>query len=97
VLDPLAPGDLVVDIGANMGSYTMLASKIRGARTIAVEPDPDTAPALRRNIEVNAIGDRVRVAEAALGAMEGTCPSPWGGTPSTASRARQTGRPGRSR
>lgn len=74
-----------------MGSYTMLASKIRGTPTIAVEPHPDTARALRRNIEVNAIGDRVGVAEAALGAMEGTCPSPCCGTPSTASRARRTG------
>lgn len=72
VLDTLKPGDLFVDIGANIGSYTVLASKARGARTISVEPDPDTARALRRNIEVNEIGGRVRVVEAALGAKEGT-------------------------
>lgn len=72
VLDSLKPGDLFVDIGANVGSYTVLASKVCGARTISVEPDPDTARALRRNIEVNEIGDRVEVVEAALGAREGT-------------------------
>lgn len=71
VLDTLKPGDLFVDIGANVGSYTVLASKVCGARTIAVEPDPDSARALRRNIQVNAIGDMVRVVESALGATEG--------------------------
>jgi len=74
VLDTLNPGDLFVDIGANVGSYTVLASKVCGARTIAVEPDPDTARALRRNIEINGIGDKVRVVEAALGATVGTVP-----------------------
>ncbi len=72
VLDTLQAGDLFVDIGANVGSYTVLASKVCGARTIAVEPDPDTAHFLRRNIEVNGIGDQVRVVEAALGASAGT-------------------------
>jgi FkbM family methyltransferase len=72
VLDTLKPGDLFVDIGANVGSYTVLASKVRGARTIAVEPDPGTAQALRRNIEVNGIADKVHVVEAALGARAGT-------------------------
>lgn len=72
VLDTLKPGDLFVDIGANVGSYTVLASKVRGARTIAVEPDPVTAQALRRNIEVNGIADKVEVVEAALGAHAGT-------------------------
>lgn len=72
VLDTLKPEDLFVDIGANIGSYTVLASKVCGARTIAVEPDPDTAKALRRNIAVNGIEDRVRVVEAALGGATGT-------------------------
>jgi FkbM family methyltransferase len=72
VLDRLQPGDLFVDVGANVGSYTVLASKVCGARTIAVEPDPFTVRALRRNIEVNAIEDRVHVVEAALGAHAGT-------------------------
>lgn len=72
VLDTLRPGDLFVDIGANVGSYTVLASKVCGARTIAVEPDHGTAEALRRNIEINGIADHVRVVEAALGASDGT-------------------------
>ncbi|MCA1777706.1 MAG: FkbM family methyltransferase [Loktanella sp.] len=72
VLDTLTPDDLFVDIGANIGSYTVLGSKVCCARTIAVEPDPETANAPRRNIDVNGIKDRVSVIEAALGATAGT-------------------------
>lgn len=71
VLDNLKPGDLFTDIGANVGSYTVLASKVCGARTISIEPDPDTVRALKRNIEINAIEESVRIVEAALGAAEG--------------------------
>lgn len=72
VLDTLKPGDLFVDIGANVGSYTVLASKVCGAYTIAVEPDPETVRSLQRNIELNGIIDTVHVVEAALGARDGT-------------------------
>ena len=74
VLDTLKPGDLFVDIGANVGSYTVLASKVCGARTIAVEPDPNTARYLRRNIGLNGIQDKVKIVEAALGTAEGKIP-----------------------
>src|SRR6056297_1744555 len=55
VLDTLQPGDLFADLGANVGSYTVLASKACGARSLSVEPDPTAGLALRRNIEVNGI------------------------------------------
>jgi len=74
VLHFLRPGDLFIDIGANVGSYTVLASKVCGARSIAVEPDPGTMHALRRNIAVNRIGGLVRTEELALGAAQGTAP-----------------------
>lgn len=71
VLDTVKPGDLFVDIGANVGSYTVLAGKVCGAFTIAVEPDPKTAKSLRRNVEINRIEERTRIIEAALGASKG--------------------------
>lgn len=71
VLDNLKPNDLFVDIGANVGSYTVLASKVCKARTICVEPDPEAAGFLRRNIAVNGIDDRVEVINSALGAKLG--------------------------
>ncbi|MBB5751891.1 FkbM family methyltransferase [Prosthecomicrobium pneumaticum] len=72
LLHLLRPGDLFVDVGANVGSYTVLASAVCGARSIAIEPDPLTAQALRRNVEANRMVDRVTVVEAAVGADEGT-------------------------
>lgn len=71
VLHLLRDGDLFLDLGANIGSYTVLASKVCGASSIAIEPDPDTVICLQRNVEVNRIGDRVEIVEAALGALPG--------------------------
>jgi FkbM family methyltransferase len=71
VLHFLRKGDLFFDVGANVGSYTILASAVCGANTLAFEPDPGAVRALRKNIEANDIGDRVTVRTAALGSHEG--------------------------
>ena len=67
----LRPGDLFVDVGANIGSYTLLASGVCDAKTISFEPDPDTMRFLRRNIELNGLYGHVVLEQAALGAEEG--------------------------
>lgn len=72
VLHLLREGDLFIDIGANIGSYTVLASAVSGANSIAVEPDPLTMASLMKNIVANAIETRVTAVEAALGADAGT-------------------------
>ena len=72
VLHVLRPGDLFVDIGANIGSYSVLASKVCGASVIAIEPDPDTAKHLYRNFQINDVLDVSEIAETALGASRGT-------------------------
>lgn len=59
----LRPGDLFIDVGAHVGSYTVWAAEL-GARVIAVEPDPGAAAALRRNVEIN--GFDVEILEAAV-------------------------------
>ena len=51
----LRVGDLFVDVGANIGSYTVLASKVVGANSLAIEPVPETYQRLRRNINLNDI------------------------------------------
>jgi FkbM family methyltransferase len=71
LLHLLRPGDLFIDAGANIGSYSILASAVCRSRSIAFEPDPDTARSLRRNVSANRMEDRVRVVEAALGASMG--------------------------
>ena len=48
----LRPGDVFIDAGANIGSYTILASA-NAARIESFEPAPETVVKLRRNIELN--------------------------------------------
>ena len=71
VLHLLRPGDLFVDVGANVGSYTILAAGAVGARCIAFEPDPVTARALRANVAINNAGNRVDVREVVAGGESG--------------------------
>lgn len=70
VLHMLRAGDLFVDIGANIGSFTILAAKVAGAEVIAFEPDTNTVATLARNIAANAVEDRVAVHTSALGDRE---------------------------
>src|SRR6185295_2090869 len=39
----LRPGDIFLDMGANIGSYSLLAAGVAGATAHAFEPDPQTA------------------------------------------------------
>lgn len=71
VLHLLRPGDLFLDIGANVGSYSVLAAAVCRAEVLAFEPDPDTLVHLRRNVAANAVDDRVVVHDVALGAEVG--------------------------
>ena len=71
LLHLLRPNDLFVDVGANIGSYTILASAVCGAKTISVEPDPNTMAVLKRNVAANAIQSLVTPLEAAIGSTDG--------------------------
>lgn len=48
-------GDNVIDIGANIGYYTLLLSKLVGenGHVFAFEPEPNNFELLRKNVEVN--------------------------------------------
>ncbi|RWY49455.1 FkbM family methyltransferase [Mucilaginibacter gilvus] len=63
----LRPGDLFADVGANIGSYTMLASAEIGARSVTVEPLPATFKNLLQNIQLNNIGDKVNALNIGIG------------------------------
>ena len=66
VLHFLRPGEQFFDIGANIGSYTILASGVCKANSVSFEPDPDTAKRLMRNIDENSMGERVTIEHLAL-------------------------------
>jgi FkbM family methyltransferase len=70
----LQPGQVFVDVGANIGYYTLLAARAVGpsGRVIAFEPSPTVRAHLSANIERNAMGDRITVHGVAAGAQPGT-------------------------
>jgi FkbM family methyltransferase len=64
----LKPGDLFVDIGANVGTYTIWAGEL-GARVIAVEPAADAFALLAENVQLN--GYAVEMFQSAAGSTTG--------------------------
>lgn len=57
----LRPEDTFVDIGANVGTYTILSSSVIGARSISIEPVPKTFENLKRNININNVQSKVKL------------------------------------
>ena len=55
ILKSLNEGDVFIDVGANIGYYSILAGKIVGEKgqVIALEPIPDTVKVLDLNIKLN--------------------------------------------
>jgi FkbM family methyltransferase len=72
-LEALAPGDHVVDIGANIGAFAVLAGSKVGpsGRVYAYEPDPATCDRLRANVRLNWLENVVVVENRAVGAAAG--------------------------
>ena len=68
----LRKDDLFVDIGANIGSYTVLAAAHVEAKTISIEPVPSTFGHLTANININDIQKRIDAYNIALGSSDGT-------------------------
>jgi FkbM family methyltransferase len=66
--DLIEPGMTVVDAGANVGWYTLLAADRVGpsGRVVAFEANPETAALLRRTVEVNGFAGRTAVEAVAL-------------------------------
>lgn len=67
----LRPGDLFVDVGANIGSFTVLAAAVAGASGISFEPYPATFARLQDNIRINQLERLVSARRLALGEQAG--------------------------
>jgi FkbM family methyltransferase len=67
----LRSNDLFIDIGANVGAYTILASSEINAKTIAIEPVPSTYKNLMDNILINNIQEKVNALNIGLGSKNG--------------------------
>lgn len=64
--------DLFVDIGANVGSYTILACSAVGARGVAFEPVPSTYKRLVENMRLNHLDERVKCINKGVGFQQGS-------------------------
>jgi FkbM family methyltransferase len=67
----LREDDLFGDIGANVGVYTVLASGVRKARSVAVEPVPQTAQHLHRNLAINSLETLAELRQVGVGGVAG--------------------------
>ena len=72
LLHLLRDEDMFMDIGSNIGSYTILASGAIRCRSIAIEPIPSTYEHLKNNIAVNRMEDRVEALNIGLGSKHST-------------------------
>jgi FkbM family methyltransferase len=54
-----APGEVLLDCGANVGMYTIWAAATRQARVYAFEPESQNYALLNRNILLNQLSERV--------------------------------------
>ncbi|MGW1671591.1 amino acid adenylation domain-containing protein [Streptomyces sp. NPDC002324] len=56
----LGEGAVVVDVGANIGLFSLWAHKqADGVRLLSVEPNPDVLPFLRSNLELHSVASEV--------------------------------------
>lgn len=59
------PSDVLVDVGANIGMYSVLAAGISGCRVIAIEPFSLNVADLQHNVAINGLEHRITVMHAA--------------------------------
>ena len=71
-------GDVVLDVGAHIGEYTLVAASLVGAegRVYAIEPQPEAAEAIALNAALNGFRN-IHVREVALADRAGTMLFRW--------------------
>lgn len=75
----IGPGEIVVDVGANLGIFAAFAAtRAPGVRVVAYEPSPEVFPYLRRNLTASRLGN-VEAVQAAVAGEAGVRPFSEGG------------------
>ena len=64
-------GDVVVDIGANIGSYSIYAAKKGAIKVYAFEPNKEAFKTLKKNVEENGLQNIVKAINAAVTDKDG--------------------------
>lgn len=69
-VDALRHGDTVLDVGANIGYYTLIAARKGCKKVFAFEPNPRSVELLRMSVEANRFADIVTIHRIAVGAKD---------------------------
>ena len=84
ILKQACRNGIFVDLGANIGYYTLALTTAGASKVLAIEPNPPTLERLRCNIAINKFEERVVVAPYGVG-EDGTASLPTTGDLGTAS------------
>ena len=71
LLHYLRSDDLFIDVGANIGAYTLLASGVIGTKSFAFEPIKKTVVLLKHQLMLNGLHDLVSVVNKGVGSEKG--------------------------
>ena len=71
LLHCLDPKDIFVDVGANSGVYTVLASKVVGSKSISIEPIKKSLNRIQEHLQINNIEHLVDTYNCGIGKEEG--------------------------
>ena len=67
----VSAGDLVLDVGANIGNHTLYLAAIAECKVTSFEPNVSLIEALRRSVEINKLGERVTLMPFGVGHAAG--------------------------
>lgn len=62
----LEPGQIVVDVGANIGNHSLYLAAVAGCRIVAYEPNADLVEGFRRSVLANSLTDQITIREVAV-------------------------------
>lgn len=68
------PNKDVIDVGANVGFFSVLAARYTTKKVCAVEPMGNSLALLRENLKINTVADRVVIFEGAVSDVTGQAP-----------------------
>lgn len=63
----VVPGDLIIDVGAHVGNHTIYLAAVADCQVEAFEPNRDLCDALRTSVELNQLGNQVRIHNLGVG------------------------------
>ncbi len=67
----VSTGNLVLDVGANIGNHTLYLAAIAECKVTSFEPNASLIEALRRSVEINQLGERVTLMPFGVGHAAG--------------------------